>query len=92
MPIWQSGRTIGIVMQINAQKQDVIYLILLTIVIIGLPFGIQAYDRHLAPKKTGGDTKEFTLTGNAHKGWVLGEVMANDIISLWQENGPKVNP
>ena len=36
--------------------------------------------------------QEFTLTGHAGKGWVLGEVRANDIISLWQDDGPPVKP
>ncbi len=62
------------------------------VIIIGLPFGIRAYDRYLEPRSSAVGTKEFTLTGHAHKGWVLGEVQANDIISLWQEEGPAVKP
>jgi heme/copper-type cytochrome/quinol oxidase subunit 2 len=73
-------------------KQDVVYLFFLIIIIIGLPFGIRAYDRYLEPKAVDPDTKEFTLTGHAQKGWVLGEVQANDIISLWQNDGPRVKP
>jgi cytochrome c oxidase subunit 2 len=79
-------------MRINSQKQDLIFLLLLILIIVGLPFGIRAYDRYLEPTALTPDAREFTLTGHAQKGWVLGEVQANDIISLWQEEGPAVKP
>jgi cytochrome c oxidase subunit 2 len=79
-------------MRINSQKQDLIFLSLLILIIVGLPFGIRAYDRYLEPAALTPDSKEFTLTGHAQKGWVLGEVQANDIISLWQEEGPAIKP
>ena len=79
-------------MQLESKKQDVVYLLLLIIIIIGLPLGIRAYDRHLDPIKADPGTREFILTGHAQKGWVLGEVQANDIISLWQDNGPRQKP
>ena len=61
-------------------------------IIIGLPFGIRAYDRYLEPKELTPGTKVFTLTGHADKGWVLGEVQANDIFSLWRNEGSSVKP
>jgi len=73
-------------------KRDFIYLILLILIVIGLPFGIRAYDRLLDPSQSNADAMEFTLTGHAGKGWVLGEVRANDIVSLWREDGPGVKP
>ena len=79
-------------MRINSQKHDIIFLLLLILIIIGLPFGIRAYDRYLEPAALTPDAKEFTLTGHAQKGWVLGEVKANDIISLWQAEGPAKKP
>ena len=79
-------------MRINPAKQDVLYLVLLIIIIIGLPFGIRAYDRHLNPVQSKPGAKEFALTGTAGRGWVLGEVRANDIISLWRDDGPPVKP
>ena len=79
-------------MRIESKKQDIVYLLLLMIIIIGLPFGIRAYDRHLEPVNTSPDTREFTLTGHAQKGWVLGEVQANDIVSLWQDDDSMVKP
>lgn len=79
-------------MRIESKKQDFVYLLLLIIIIIGLPLGIRAYDRHLEPITADSDTREFTLTGHAQKGWVLGEVQANDIVTLWQEDGQRVKP
>ena len=77
---------------LESKKRDLIYLFLLILIIVGLPFGIRAYDRYLEPAALTPDAKEFTLTGHAQKGWVLGEVQANDIISLWQAQGPAVKP
>ena len=77
---------------LESKKKDLIYLFLLILIIVGLPFGIRAYDRYLEPAALTPDAKEFTLTGHAQKGWVLGEVQANDIISLWQAQGPAVKP
>jgi heme/copper-type cytochrome/quinol oxidase subunit 2 len=76
----------------GSKKKDLTYLFFLILIIVGLPFGIRAYDRYLQPKASAPGTKEFTLTGHAQKGWVLGAVKANDIISLWQEKGPAEKP
>ena len=76
----------------SPEKRDIIYLILLLLIVIGLPFGIRAYDRHQNPAQANSVAKEFALTGTAGRGWVLGEVRANDIISLWQDDGPPVKP
>lgn len=77
---------------IDPVKQDIFYLILLILIVIGLPFGIRAYDRRLQPVQYIAGAQEFTLTGHAGRGWVLGEVRANDIISLWRDDGPLVKP
>jgi len=79
-------------MRIDSHKQDILFLGFLILIILGLPFAIRAYDRHLVPGQVFSGTKEFTLTGHAQKGWVLGEVRANDIISLWQAEGPAIKP
>jgi len=78
--------------RIDPAKQDVLYLVLLIIIVLGLPFGIRAYDRHLKPVQSTSGAREFILTGTAGRGWVLGEVRANDIVSLWQDDGPPVKP
>ena len=38
-------------MRIDPIKQDLIFFILLVAIIVGLPFGIRAYDRHLELKE-----------------------------------------
>lgn len=80
------------VMPMESKQWDLVYLLILIIIILGLPFGIRAYDRLLEPPKLTSATQEFTLTGHAQKGWVLGEVRANDIFSLWRDSGPAVKP
>ena len=79
-------------MRIDPAKMDVIYLVFLITVIIGLPFGIRAYDRHLNPVQSSSEAREIALTGHAGRGWVSGEVRANDIFSLWRDEGPPVKP
>jgi len=79
-------------MQINALRKDIALFIVLILILVGLPFGIRAYDRRLEPVEISNDAKVFTLTGNTHKGWLVGEIRANDMISLWQENGPGKKP
>ena len=59
---------------------------------VGIPFGIRAYERYLKPEEATNGAKEFTLTGNAHSGWLLGEVKAFDIVSLWQKNPSPQKP
>ena len=61
---------------------DVLFLLLLAVVIIGLPYGIRTYDRLVWQKKIDPGSKEFTLTGDTKRGWILGEVHAMDIFSI----------
>lgn len=79
-------------MRISDHKNDLIYLAMLIILIAGLPLGIRAYDRHLEPQNVSPGTKEFTLTGSAQHGWVMGEVKAHSIVSLWQQPAALKNP
>ena len=79
-------------MKINSKKKDFVLLLFLILILVGLPLGIRAYDRHLEPEEKSAEARIFTLTGNAQKGWVLGEVQANDIVSLWQKSGASKNP
>jgi heme/copper-type cytochrome/quinol oxidase subunit 2 len=73
-------------MHISGKKLDSIYLLLLILIMVGIPFGIRAYERYLEPEETNSGAIEFTLTGNAQNGWLLGEVQAFDIVSLWEKN------
>ena len=79
-------------MQISPRKQELFFLLMLIMIMAFLPFGIHLYDRHLEAKQVFPGTKEFTLTGSAQRGWLLGEVRANDILSLQQKNVPVEHP
>ena len=79
-------------MRISGKKLDCIYLGLIILIIVCIPFGIRAYERYLEPEEATNGAKEFTLTGNAHSGWLLGEVQAFDIVSLWQKNPSAPKP
>ncbi len=72
-------------MRINHNKLDMIIFFLLILVIIGLPFAIQSYNKHVWEEKIPPNAKVFTLTGNSQYGWILGEVRAEDIASLWHQ-------
>jgi heme/copper-type cytochrome/quinol oxidase subunit 2 len=74
------------------KKLDLILLILLVTILLGLPFGIQAYDREVKQEKVPAGAKEFTLTGNAQRGWMKGEVHAYEALSLWRKKGTIEKP
>jgi nitrosocyanin len=77
----------GNYMQTDAKRKDLVLLIFLILIMVSLPIGIRAYDRQLDLKEIPENAKVFTLTGSAQKGWLVGEVQARDIFSLWQEDG-----
>jgi heme/copper-type cytochrome/quinol oxidase subunit 2 len=79
-------------MRVSEIKRDFVYLSTLILIVLGIPLAIWAYDRHLDLANAAPGAKEFVLTGHAQKGWVLGEVKANDILSLWKDDGPAVKP
>ncbi len=68
------------------KKRDLIFLLLLLVVVVGLPFGILTYDHYFWPKNISVEAKVFTLTGHAQRGWILGEVRAHDVFSLWRKD------
>ena len=74
-------------MRIVKKYLDFIYLLILILIIIGLPFHIRIYDRKVWNEKIPSGVKEYTLTGHAHRGWLAGDVHAYDIISMWGKNG-----
>jgi heme/copper-type cytochrome/quinol oxidase subunit 2 len=74
------------------KKLDLILLTLLVTILVGLPFGIQAYDREVKQEKVPPGAKEFTLTGNAQRGWMRGEVHAYEALSLWREKAKIERP
>jgi hypothetical protein len=74
------------------KKLDLILLSGLVTVLLGLPFGIQAYHRQVKQQEVPAGAKEFTLTGNPQRGWMNGEVYAYEAISLWTEKGKIEKP
>ena len=79
-------------MRIDGKKIDLLYLFILILIIIAMPFGIRTYDRQVWQKKMASGAKDFTLTGHAKRGWLKNEIHAYDIISLSQKNGPIERP
>jgi heme/copper-type cytochrome/quinol oxidase subunit 2 len=77
-------------MRIVKKYQDLINLPLVLIIIVGLPFGIWIYDREVWKGKIPADAKEYTLTGHSQKGWLMGDVHAYDVISLWGDKSVHV--
>ena len=73
-------------MRVNHNKLDMLFFSLLILIIIGLPFAIRSYNGYVWKDKIPPNAKVFTLTGNARYGWILGEVEAKDIISLWHRH------
>jgi heme/copper-type cytochrome/quinol oxidase subunit 2 len=71
--------------RILKKKLDLLLFSLLMTILVGLPIGIRAYDREVMQQKIPAGAKEFTLTGNAQRGWIKGEVHAYEALSLWGE-------
>ena len=65
---------------------ELVFLFLLILSIIGLPIAIRSYNKQVWKGKIPPNAKVFTLTGNAQSGWILGDVRAEDILSLWHKN------
>jgi len=73
-------------------KLEYIFLLLLIIILAGVPIGIKAYDQRVWRDEIPSEAKHFTLTGHTQRGWLLGEVHAHDIVSLWNQNESMKNP
>ncbi len=63
-----------------------VFLFLLILSVIGLPIAIRSYNQQVWKRKIPLNAKVFTLTGNSQYGWILGDVRAQDIISLWYKD------
>jgi heme/copper-type cytochrome/quinol oxidase subunit 2 len=82
----------GEFMRIVDNKLDLVLLTLLALVLLAVPFGIRAYDRHVWKESIPSGAREFTLTGHAQRGWVRGDVHAYDVLSLWQKKRYNESP
>jgi len=79
-------------MKIGNKHLDIIFFVILILTIAGLPVGIIIYDNFVWQRKIPSDAKAFTLTGHTEKGWLLGDVQALDILSLWRKQGLAEKP
>ena len=72
------------------KKLDLFFLVVIVVVLTGLPFGISFYDRYAASKNVPPGAKHFTLTGNAERGWLIGDVPAYAAVSFWKQKGEPI--
>lgn len=70
----------------EGNRLDAFFLAILIIVFVGLPFAIKFYDRSQWSEAIPEGSKTFKLTGHTEKGWILGDVHAHDIFSLWKDH------
>jgi heme/copper-type cytochrome/quinol oxidase subunit 2 len=71
-------------------KLDLFFLVLLVMILIGVPFGISYYDRYASSQKLPSAAKQFTLTGHAERGWLVGEVPAYEAVTFWKQKGQPI--
>ena len=72
------------------KKLDLFFLVVIILVIAGLPFAVSLYDRYTVSKNIPPDSKQFTLTGHAERGWIVGDVPAYDAVSFWKQKGEPI--
>jgi heme/copper-type cytochrome/quinol oxidase subunit 2 len=77
-------------MQTGKIKPDLYFLALILLILVGLPFGISLYDQHTSAAEVPPDAREFILTGNAERGWLIGQVPAYGAISFWKQKGQPI--
>jgi nitrous oxide reductase len=78
-------------MQMPKIKPDLIFLVLIISILVGLPLGISIYDRHTSAAEVPPHARQFILTGNAERGWLIGEVPAYSAISFWKRKGQPID-
>lgn len=77
-------------MESTNKKLDLFFLMVIVLVLAGLPLGISFYDRYASSAKITPDAKQFTLTGHAERGWLIGEIPAYEVLSFWRQKGQPV--
>jgi len=77
-------------MESTNKKLDLFFLVVIVLVLAGLPLGISFYDRYASAAKITPDAKQFTLTGHAERGWLIGEIPAYEVLSFWRQKGQPV--
>ena len=77
-------------MHCGNRKLDLIIAVLMGVILVGVPLGIVHYDQHVSSQKIPPEARVFTLTGQAERGWLMGEVPAYAAVSFWQKQGMPV--
>jgi heme/copper-type cytochrome/quinol oxidase subunit 2 len=77
-------------MKSTNKKLDLFFLVVIVLVLAGLPLGISFYDSYASSAKITPDAKQFTLTGHAERGWLMGEIPAYEVLSFWRQKGQPV--
>ena len=77
-------------MRTGNKKLDVFFLVVIILIVVGLPFGISFYDEYISLTKIPVGARQFTLTGHAERGWLIGEVPAYQTVSFWQQRGQSI--
>ena len=72
------------------QKMDALLGLVLAVTLVALPVAILSYEHRISSQKAPPGARQFTLTGHAERGWILGEVHAYDAIALWQKHGQPI--
>ena len=74
-------------MRTGKKKLDLFFLVVIGLILVGLPFGISFYDEYISSTKIPLDARQFTLTGHAERGWIIGEAPAYQAVSFWKQHG-----
>jgi heme/copper-type cytochrome/quinol oxidase subunit 2 len=77
-------------MRNSNKKLDLFFLVFLVLILVGLPFGISYYDQYASSQKLPSAARQFTLTGHAERGWLVGEVPAYEAVSFWNKKGQPI--
>jgi heme/copper-type cytochrome/quinol oxidase subunit 2 len=77
-------------MQRRNRILDLFLFVLMVIILVGLPFSIVYYDRHVSSQKIPSEARVFSLTGHAERGWLMGEVPAYDAVTFWHKQGQPI--
>ena len=77
-------------MRSSHKKLDLFFLVFLILILSGVPFGLLYYNRFVSSEKMPPAAKQFTLTGHAERGWLIGEVPAYEAVYFWKQKGQPV--
>jgi heme/copper-type cytochrome/quinol oxidase subunit 2 len=77
-------------MRTGNKRLDLFFLAVIVLVVTGMPLGIKFYDAYVSSTKIPPNARYFTLTGNAERGWIVGDVPAYQAVSFWKQQGQPI--